>query len=231
MAKRLPPGAKPVIDVVAGVTLGPTAATAVKFLSSVADPLLQYIGERRERRAELFVEAFMESSYPNETSAALLQAEIANAPAPTKDAIFDTLRALDDVMSDLVTPSLALLAREYVRTGRAKDKFFIGALRLLRDLSDNEYTKLKELVALVNAYWTMGGPDRFFVQKAARGESYAITLDRAETAWEPEYDALFQGLVSAGFAAVSTGLAGGPGVVEKWFIRWEPWERLTKLLP
>ena len=237
MAKRLPPGAKPVIDAVAGAALGPAGAMAVKFLSSVAEPILQHMEQRRERRAEAFVGAFTESGYPQETSSALLQAEIANAPGPTKDAIIDTLKALDDAVSDSVAPSLALLGRDYIRAGRPKDRFFLGALRMLRDLEEAEYDALRGLVIALDERWAMERhSDNLLIQRVERDGSVILNLDRrSEIAWQPEYSSFFESFTSAGFASLATGWAGatepGDTVYEGWNIRREPWSRLVSLLP
>ncbi len=68
----------------------------------------------------------MESGFPPETARVLLESEMSQASAETKDSILDSLRSLDDVVSDEVVPALAILAREYLRANRGKDRFLVG---------------------------------------------------------------------------------------------------------
>ncbi|WP_148712725.1 hypothetical protein [Corallococcus sp. AB030] len=228
---------KPSTDIFIGLLFGPKIAAVIKGTTTLGSSIFDYVLETRTRKAMLFVESFMDSGYPNETATPLLEAELAKAPNETKDAVVAAIKTLEEAISDAVIPSLGLLTREYTRASRPKDRFFVGVLRLLRDLSSAEYEALVGLVATVGGRWSSAEQsDRLHVQKLMRDDIAILTLDKpAEAEWQPEYDALFQGLESAGFVSVATGFSSirqaGDVVRGMWFIKREPWMRLATILP
>lgn len=222
-------------EITAGSMFGPSGSMVVKLLGSVLTPLAEYVGDRRERRAKEFVEHFMGSGYPNETAAPLLEAEIRRAPDATKDAVSDALRALDDTLSDRVTPALAILARDYLRAGLPKDRFFVSAVRLLRDLEDREYEDLRDLVLTVAALFS-NPPANLHVECVhLPSEIILWASPNFQAPWRPSYGALLRSLTGSGFAEISTGFAGAPfpdgSVFGMWTILHAPWLKLASLLP
>jgi hypothetical protein len=221
-------------EISASLAFGPAGAMVTKALGSVVTPLLEHVGQRRERRAKEFVEHFMGSDFPNETAIPLLEAEMRQAPAETKDAVFDVLRALDDSLSDRVVPALALLAREYQRAGLPKDRFLIGLLRLLRELADAEYEALRALVTTVVELWPASVGDTYVIGKVVEPTNILLWLPPdKEVAWHPSYDSLLHRLAVVEFAAVPTGwssLKPRPNVYGEWKLYREPWSKMRSLL-
>ncbi len=180
----------------------------------------------------------MGSGYPQETAVPLLDAEMRQAPDATKDAVLATLRALDDTLSERATPALALLARDYLRASRPKDRFFVNTLRLLRDLEDAEYEDLRRLVLMVAAVSSDPAsepPDDLVVaQVNFPFETLLVVLPNIQLPWEPAYPSLLRTLTDAGFAQISTGMAGSlfpeGSVSGVWKIARNPWAKLATLL-
>lgn len=216
----------------AGHLFGPAASATLKLLDSVLlQPLTQHVAERRTRRAEKFVEEFMESGHPAETARFLLESEMRQASAETKDAILDSLRTLDDVVSDEVVPALAILAREYLRANRGKDRFLVGVLRLLRDVEDGEYTSLRRLVNAVTAHRTGQTGEERYIAKIAEPEKFLLWMPpNIEMDWEAAFDPLMRNLTIFGFATISTGFASRSNEAEAWLVNCEPWKRLRDIL-
>jgi hypothetical protein len=220
-------------EITAAQLFGPAGTAVVKAVGAIAGPIVEHVSEKRARRAEEFVDNFMGSGYPSETATVLLEAEVRQAPDATKDAVYAALKELDDALSDRVVPTLAILAREYLRAGHPKDRFFIGMLRLLRDLSDAEHEGLRSLVRTVEEAWPEPKTRPCYVEKAVGLENALLLFGpNNEAPWHETYDALFYGLTTVGFATISTGLVGGKkgmSVEGAWEILREPWGRMIQL--
>jgi hypothetical protein len=222
-------------EVAAAHLFGPSGSMAVKLLGSLYTPLAEHIAGRREQRAAEFVDHFMGSGYPLETAVPLLESELRQAPAETKEAVIAVLRALDETLSDRVMPALALLARKYARAGLPRDRFFVNALRVLRELGDAEFDALRALVISVAAVPSPNSSATIMMQRVHFPDRTLLWITpNGEVPWEPPYESLINTLVNAGFVEVSTGLAGSPHpegrVFGAWSIKREPWVKLATLL-
>lgn len=138
-----------------GIIAGPVVGAVVKsVLNEAGSALIRFVADRRARRANAFVAAFLESGTPDETGAALLRAELERAPDGVKDAVVAAVREMEEALCDDVVPALGLLTRGYASTGRGRDVFFIGTSRLLRDISSaDELKALQDLLAFAVEDW------------------------------------------------------------------------------
>lgn len=143
------------VAIVAGHPEAAAAITVIRpILSEVAKFLRDSWRAASVARGEEFVIGLLEDGAPVESAAAAFQAELQKAPEETKATILTAMRAVDEAVLDEVVTPLALLTREYVNKERARDKFFIGAIRLLRDtVSVSDLAALRGFVAFVVQDW------------------------------------------------------------------------------
>jgi hypothetical protein len=95
------------------------------------------------------VQALLEEAYfangPDETAMAHFRGLLQDPKY--RRVLVETVRAKLEALADEVTPALAMLMRDYERTGRPPDWFFRAFCRVLQDLSADEFVELRELVA------------------------------------------------------------------------------------
>ncbi|MBZ4402449.1 hypothetical protein [Myxococcus sp. AS-1-15] len=222
-------GTRLALTTVAGQIAGPAGPPAVRMVETA----IQWRRERGQRRAEHFAREFMESGYPNETARVELEVMLANPELPTKNVIIDAVRQLDDLVSDEVIPSLALLTREYVRAGRPKDRFFASVVRVLRDIEDGEFALFRKLVAAV----ARASPNRHTgrlhiakVEEEATGRVYLWADPNIELEWDDAFAPLMRSLVANEMANVATGLALRVDMADGWVAVPETWMQLHAAL-
>lgn len=221
-------------ELTAGAFFGPNGTAAVKILGRVTDAITEHVRTRRETRAKVFADHFMGSGYPHETAASLVEAEMRKAPDATKDAVVAALRELDETISNLAIPALALLARDYLRAARPKDRFFVSALRLFRDLEDSEFEDLRGLVLALTEVLA-ARPGDLFIGKASWPDKIVLWIPPdAELPWRQSYESLLRTLTVVGFAEIPTGWSAlslpGAQMYGEWKIQHESWSRLGALL-
>lgn|GEM_PF-4917954 len=227
--KLVPEGVEFAITTATGLLVGPGSALAVRATGKA----IQWHRERFNRRAQEFVDEFMESGYPDETARIELAALLENPTVPLKDVVLDAVRQLDDLVSDEVIPALAMLTREYVRSGRPKDRFFNSIVRVLRDMEAGELAHLRKIIAaVVDAKVTRESGSVYFARIGVRGEGQEtmVVASRIQLPWEESYGALMGVFIANGLATLTVGLAGYDNETESWMTRAEPWLRLAEVL-
>ncbi len=135
----------------AAVTVGRAGIPAAAAASFDIIELVRGLMEESNRRKvqELLDEAYFANA-PDAGAAANFHALLQDAKF--RRVLVETVRAKLEALADEVTPVLAMLMREYERTGQEPDWFFRGFCRVLQDLSPEEFVELREFLgSLVRA--------------------------------------------------------------------------------
>ena len=145
---RMKPAAKVAIKssqlavAVAAGSSGIPAAAAASF--DIIELVRGFMEESSRRKVqELLDEAYFANA-PDAGASAHLRAVMENPKF--RRVLVETVRAKLEALADEVTPALAMLMREYERTGREPDWFFRGLCRVLQDLSPEEFVELREFL-------------------------------------------------------------------------------------
>ncbi|NTX07031.1 hypothetical protein [Myxococcus sp. CA040A] len=223
-------GVEVAIATTASQIAGPAGAATARWLMNTLFDLRR---DRFDRRAEQFVKEFMGSGYPDETAQMELKAMLEGVSLPVKGVILDSMRQLEDVVSDEVIPALALLTREYARAGRPKDRFYASLVRVLRDIEDGEYAPFRRLVAAVVKAGPNSTSGKFHISKIedTEKEQFFLSATRGVThAWEEPFGALMRSVVANELAMPAVGFALQIHEKDGWVAQPEPWLRMAELL-
>jgi hypothetical protein len=136
----------------------------------VIDLVSGMVEEVRRRKVQELLQEAMLANAPDAGAAALLRAHLQDEKF--QRVLVEAVRAKLEALADEVTPALAMLMREYERTGQAPDWFFRSVCRALQDLSGEEYAELASFItrlvrALANdteAAWVVVAADEKRVQ-------------------------------------------------------------------
>lgn len=167
----------------AATVADPASAFIFTMLPSAISYVIPRVFERKTRLAAAWWEEVTFANASEEGVAADIKAHL-DEPA-AQETIMAGFRNVMDSISVEVIPALALLTREYLRTGRTADRFFRALGRLLVDLSAEEYETLRILMG----------------QLATIEEDYVLTVTihrPDEKARDPEW--------AAGLISISGGL-------------------------
>lgn len=125
------------VAVAAGRAGIPAAAAASFDIIELVRGLIEESSRRKVQ--ELLDEAYFANA-PDAGAAAHLRAVLEEPKF--RRVLVETVRAKLEALADEVTPALAMLMREYERTGKEPDWFFRGLCRVLQDLSREEFAEL-----------------------------------------------------------------------------------------
>lgn len=121
---------------------GIPAAAAASF--DIIERVRGLVEENSRRKVqELLDEAYFANA-PDVGASAHLSAVLEDSKF--RRVLVETVRAKLEALADEVTPALAMLMREYERTGKEPDWFFRGFCRVLQDLSPEEFFEFRELL-------------------------------------------------------------------------------------
>jgi hypothetical protein len=129
----------------AAIAAGPAAALA--FLPFVAGKVVVGYQKRKVREAEKWWELVVMENSSDYGAAAQIGAK-ADDPI-SQDVIVASFKLILDNISPEAIPAIAMLTREYLREGKVRDDFFRGTGEVLTDLSAEEFSDLRALVAWV----------------------------------------------------------------------------------
>lgn len=127
-----------------------------------------------------------------------------------RDAIFATLRQLDEAVSDAVAATLGRLLKEYLTDGKQVDSYFRGVQRTLTDLTADEFDQLR---VLLDYFFSakLGNVDRFtsvWEQRTQDGPNLVFIMNYDNVSGQglalPAAPRLFQLLASNGLAEPKT---------------------------
>jgi hypothetical protein len=131
---------------VVGAAGGLVAASKPAALLAPVAAAVNLLYEEFEGRQKARIERILTEGYFATSSdrgfLASIKAELEDPR--TRDILMETVRAELESVSDAVTPALAMLMREYKRSGRRVDAFFRGFCRVMQELAGDEIGELRK---------------------------------------------------------------------------------------
>lgn len=127
---------------------------AAMVLAALFPPVLAALTEASARRLKARADNFVHSivnSWSNDANITAeevaAQLEARREEPSVNDAIWRAVRGLMDAPNESAAIPLGVLAAEYARKGRKADIFFRGTVRLLSELSEDEFAELRALLS------------------------------------------------------------------------------------
>jgi hypothetical protein len=136
------------ISTAVGRAIGDPSTAIASSLFTIIPASLSYavpqVFDRKKARARAWWDEVVFATAADEGAAAEIKARLDNDPH-TQDVIMAGFRDAMEATTVEVLPAIAMLTREYGRTGRAPDRFFRGLSRVLVNLVAEEYEPLRLL--------------------------------------------------------------------------------------
>jgi hypothetical protein len=169
------------------VALPPAIKSARQLILAARDAYSQWQNRRVE---QLLEEAYFENA-PDETVAVVLATFLEDPRAQA--VLIESIRAALESLSEAVLPALAVLMREYQRTGKEPDAYFRGVCRVLQELTADEYADLgrmfHEIVERVRS--GVGRREELLFRVVHDGGTHKIVVEAGATL-HPPGNVLFQ---------------------------------------
>lgn len=141
-------------------------AAGLSLLPAIVGKFIPAVYQRKERDAKEWWDQVVWGTASDCGVAAEIRARADDSAV--QDVVVDAFKSVLEANSSDVLPALAMLTREYVRTGRPRDAFFSGVGTMLTYLSSDEYRDLRLLITGVGSRQQASGARRVVLEVGAQ---------------------------------------------------------------